>query len=65
MHLTIPLGLSEIHEAPKGALCVSGGESGMAEAARVRRIRLERIRTAWVSTRQRGVVMPRAASERK
>ena len=50
MHLTIPLGKSEDQDALKGAFCVSGGESGVAEAAWVRRIRLERIRKAeWLA----------------
>ena len=46
----IPLSPPDTQDAPKGAFCVSGGESGLAEAARVRRIRLERIRTAdWLA----------------
>ena len=45
-----PLSPPDTQDAPKGAFCVSGGESGVAEAARVRRIRLERIRTAeWLA----------------
>ena len=46
----IPLSPPDTQDAPKGAICVSGGESGLAEAARVRRIRVERIRTAdWLA----------------
>ena len=46
----IPLSPPDTQDAPKGAFCVSGGETGQAEAARVRRIRRERIRTAeWLA----------------